>query len=357
MSDQQDRPTSSPLALGWSPRWEALAAAHVNERSVVARVLRHDGTAVLVAGAEGQAHVRLDPATASLAVGDWVVIDGPLEADAQHDPRISAVLDRSSLLQRRDPSTGDAQPIAANVDVVGIVCGLDRPVRIGRIQRFMSLAWDAGATPLVILSKADLSSDPGDVAAEIAAAEPFVDVVIVSAADDRGVHELLDRCAAKTLVLVGESGAGKSTLLNALAGQAVAVTGDVRGGDHKGRHTTTARQLHLLARDCCLIDTPGVREVGLATDVATIDAGFADIAELAHSCRFGDCQHETEPGCAVQAAVADGELTSERLDAWARLRREAAAAEVRADPAARHRADRQLNKIYRTAMAAKRPRG
>lgn len=330
-------------ALGWSGRWEALAAdAAAGEPG---RVLRHDGTAVLVGTASGTDHFLLRASTPPLAVGDWVVV-GP---DAVED-----VLPRASLLQRRDPSTGGSQPIAANVDTIGIVCGLDRPVRTGRIQRFTTLAWDAGATPLVILSKADLVTDTTAIIDEILTAIPGTDVIVVSAATSDGMGALLDQCADTTLVLVGESGAGKSTLVNALAGHEAAGTGDVRSVDHKGRHTTTARQLHVLDGAVRLIDTPGVREVGIVADVDTVDAGFADIAELAVDCHFGDCAHTAEPGCGVRAAVDAGDLPAERLHAWEQLRREAAAAELRADPAARRRADRRLGRVYREAMDVKR---
>ncbi len=340
----QELNNSSLISLGWSDRWEPYLAEH--ESGVAGRVLRHDGTAVLVATVNGSAQILLGRSTPPIAVGDWLVIDGET---------IVSILPRASLLQRRNPSTGDPQPIAANVDIVGIVCGLDRPVNLGRIQRFTSLAWDAGATPLVILAKADLVETTAENEEAIRHHDPAAEVLAVSATTRAGIANLLERCAGQTLVLLGESGAGKSTLLNALAGQELSGTGSVRRGDHKGRHTTTARQLYLLEGDCCLIDTPGVREVGIQTDVATIDSGFDDIAELALGCRFTDCGHGSEPGCDVQAAVADGRLSAERFESWGRLRREAAWAELRADPAAHRQANRQLGRIYREAKRSKRP--
>ncbi len=282
-----------------------------------------------------------------LAVGDWITVDGD---------RVDALIDRKSLLQRRDPGTGLAQPIAANIDIIGIVCGVDRPLSIGRIERFSALAWDAGAAPLVILSKSDLVDDTSQIESQIYSEVPGSDVIAVSASLALGIDELFAQSTGKTLVLVGESGAGKSTLVNAMAGEDAAATGSVRAGDHKGRHTTTSRQLHVLRDDCCLIDTPGVREVGLFTDVDTIDEGFDDVTSLADSCRFNDCNHETEPGCAVLEALADGSLSSDRVDSWRAFRREAASAELRSNQAAYRAEMRRMGKVYRGAMEVKRKR-
>ncbi len=338
-------PNSTPslTALGWSDRWQPHLATH--QSGAPGRVLRHDSSAVLVSTQHETRQFVLRPSTPALAVGDWVVVD---------NDRVIDLLPRASLLQRRDPSTGGSQPIAANVDIVGIVCGLDRPVSAGRIQRFTSLAWDAGASPLVILSKADLVDSVAKIEGDLLRHDTTADIISVSSQTTRGVSDLLARSAGRTLVLVGESGAGKSTLLNALAGRQLSVTQKVRGGDHKGRHTTTARQLFVLEGNCCLIDTPGVREVGIHTDVDTIDEGYGDIAELAIDCRFHDCAHESEPGCKVQAAVADGRLDNDRMQAWEQLRREAAFSEIRNDTAARHTADRKLGRIIRHAKDAKR---
>lgn len=337
--------TSLLTSLGWSDRWKPYLSDYQSGQP--ARVLRHDGSAVVVGTESGTSRSNLRPSSPRLAVGDWVVLDGDAILD---------VLPRSSLLQRRDPTTGGSQPIAANVDVVGIVCGLDRPVNPARIQRFTTLAWDAGASPLVILSKTDTVETTEKDEREILAVDPTADIVAVSSVTADGVAELLKRCQDRTLVLVGESGAGKSTLLNALAGRELGATGRVRSGDSKGRHTTTARQLFVLEGNCCLIDTPGVREVGLYTDVETIDHGFRDIAELALGCRFDDCGHVGEPGCAVAQAVTDGRLGDERLQAWDKLRREAAWLERRMDPAAENRAGKALKKTIRAALKAKRPK-
>jgi len=338
----------TPTALGWTDRWQSqLLLADSTPTASPARVLRHDGASVLVASEGATRSVLLRPATPPLAVGDWITIDGE---------RVDQLIERTSLLQRSHPGTGLSQPIAANVDIIGIVCGVDRPFSVGRIERFSALAWDAGATPLIMLSKSDLV-EPAEMSAlesQIYSEVPGSDVITVSAALSKGIDELFEQSAGKTIVLIGESGAGKSTLVNAMAGHNAAATGDVRSSDRKGRHTTSSRQLHVLQEGVCLIDTPGVREVGLFTDVDTVDAGFDDVTSLADSCRFNDCQHETEPGCAVLNALADGSLSANRLASWRALRREAASSELRANQAAYRQQTRKLAKLYRGAMDIKR---
>jgi ribosome biogenesis GTPase len=238
-----------------------------------------------------------------------------------------------------------------------IVCGLDRPVRTGRIQRAVTQSWDAGATPLLVLTKTDL--DDGGVAAEQAIeaarqADPTLDVLAVSAKAGQGLDAFRDHTADRTIVLFGESGAGKSTLVNALVGDDVAATAEVRPGDKKGRHTTTARTLHLLPGGGCLIDTPGVRALGLTADPEAVEVTFEDISELGAGCRFRDCRHDAEPGCAVLAAVESGELSEDRLDRFHRLRREAESAVLRNDEVARRQAGRRFGRMVRQAKRDKR---
>ncbi len=334
------------VSFGWSPRWEALAADGIADGLEPGIVVRHDGPAVLVATRTAVDHVPLLSSSPPVAVGDRVLVGSGT---------VREVLHRASLLQRRDPSTGEGQLIAANVDVVVIVCGLDRPVRSGRIERFVTLAWEAGAAPLVVCTKGDLDDGESLAAAvDIAeAAAPGTTVLAVSAQAGTGLDLLRAELAGRTAVFVGESGAGKSTLLNALGGDGLATTGATRAGDAKGRHTTTARQLHVLD-GFRVIDTPGVREVGVWAGLDAVDSAFEDIVTLAADCRFGDCAHDGEPGCAVAAAVTQGELPAARLVSWQQLRREAASAQRRADPVAARRSDRQFGKIVREAKRMKR---
>jgi ribosome biogenesis GTPase len=332
-------------ALGWNGDWAALVADRADGTRPV-RVMRHDGTAVLVGGEDGVASLPLRRSLPPLAVGDWLLVG---------DGVIVELLERASLLQRRDPTGGGAQLIAANLDLVGIVCGLDRQVRAGRIRRMVVQVWDAGAIPMVVLTKTDLFADSTEAEQIAAAAAPGVDVIVISSETGEGIDTVRAAVAGRSVAFVGESGAGKSTLVNALAGDEIAATGAVRGRDNKGRHTTTARELHVLPGDVRLIDTPGMREMGLWTDVDTVDEVFDDIGELAEQCRFRDCQHEAEPGCAVRAALRTGRLSADRFESWEVLRREAAAAELRADPHARHQAERRFGKVAREAQRMKRP--
>ena len=348
---------TEPLTrYGWDDRWSSRYHDHLQtpaaaeaDGPVPGRVIRHDGAGLMVALDAGPVRAMFGPPVQPPpVVGDWVVLD------RHHTP--IATLPRDSLLRRRAAGTGEKeQPMAANVDLVLVVCGLDRPVRTGRIQRTITIALDAGAESLVVLTKADKVGPEVAVEAEMVAAEvdPTLEVVTLSAKGGWGIDDLLERVGQRTVALIGESGAGKSTLVNALMAGDVAAEGDVREADSKGRHTTTHRELHLLPGGGVLVDTPGMREVGIWTDTEAVAESFPDIDELAERCRFRDCAHESEPGCAVRAAVADGTLAQERLDAWRALDAEAASAEMRADVVERHRRNRQFGRMAREAMRLK----
>jgi ribosome biogenesis GTPase len=338
-------------AYGWGERWAAryLEVASAQPDAQPGRIVRHDGSAVLAVPVDGTLeHLHVPPGVEpSPVVGDWVAVD--------QSAQVVAVVPRHSLLRRQDPGTGGEQPLVANVDVVFVVCGLDRPVKPGRIERSVTLAWDAGAVPVVVLTKADLVADPEQRAETVRRGGPGIDVVLTSATTGDGLDEVRRRCCDRTVVLLGESGAGKSTMTNALAGGDVAATGLVRGGDSKGRHTTTARHLYPLPSGGVLVDTPGLRAVGLSVDLDAVAATFADIEAAAASCRFNDCRHDREPGCAVIEAVATGELATERWENWTALLREAEAAERRADEHRRREHDRRSGQMARDAQRRKRP--
>ncbi|GEL95938.1 ribosome small subunit-dependent GTPase A [Cellulomonas composti] len=256
------------------------------------------------------------------SVGDWLVL---ADGHARIEPR------RTALVRDSAGRTAQTQTLAANVDVVLVAEHLDPDPDLGRVERLLTLAWRSGATPVVVLTKADLVPDPDGMTADVAAVALGVDVHAVSVVRDEGldpVRALLTPGA--TLVVVGPSGAGKSTLVNALAGREVMATGG-RRADGRGRHTTTHRELVPLSGGAVLIDTPGLRGIGLVADADALATTFADVDALVRSCRFSDCTHEREPGCAVLEALALGDLSERRYDSWRRLEREAAYQERRAD--------------------------
>lgn len=334
-------PTLVPL--GWSDRWAALLAEH-GPTAEPARVLRHDGVAVQVRTPEGDRTIKLRRGVEPVTVGDWLVVEGE---------QVVALLERASLLRRRAAGGDDVQLLAANVDLVLLACGLDRPITAGRIQRGEALAWDAGAHPVLVLTKADMADDLPEVIARLDEEHPGLERFVTSAATGVGIDELRRRLAGATAVLLGESGAGKSRLVNAVLGAEAAAVGAVRAGDSKGRHTTTNRQLHMLDGGGVLIDSPGIREVGLAGDEESVDATFADVEDLATTCHFSDCTHEGAPGCAVALAVAAGELSQDRVDAYAELRREASSAARRADEHERRTYDKRFSKAVKAHVKSK----
>ena len=313
MSEPGSAPFESLTAFGWNARWAALLRDLADD-AVPGRVVRHDGVALVVAGPDGiitaPLGARFEPEP---TVGDWV---------AMIEGRPVAVLERSSLLRRRAAGRDAEQVLAANVDVVLLVCGLDRPVKASRIQRGATLASDAGAQPVIVLTKAAHADDAQRVADRVGAANPGISLIVTSVREGVGVEELRTVARDKTVALLGESGAGKSSIVNALLDKEVAAVGAVRARDSKGRHTTTTRFLHVLPGGGTLIDSPGIRSVGLWGDADAVAETFADIAALADGCRFADCGHDSEPDCAVKAAVDEGMLAAERLAAWRALEQE-----------------------------------
>ncbi|WP_405589181.1 ribosome small subunit-dependent GTPase A [Streptomyces sp. NBC_01190] len=312
------------VPYGWDDVWEAEFAPYDARGLVPGRVVRVDRNMCDVFTAAGP--VRADTALVMPAdpmrivcTGDWAALD-PVGAE----PRFVRELlpRRTAFVRSTSSKRSEGQVLAANVDHAVVCMSLAAELDLGRLERFLSLAWESGAQPVVVLTKADLVPDTTHLLADTEAAAPGVLVVVASAAEGEGLDILsaaLDRGSA---VLLGQSGAGKSTLANALLGQEVQEVQATRDADGKGRHTTTTRDLLPLPGGGVLIDTPGLRGVGLWDAESGLGQVFAEIHLLAESCRFQDCSHGTEPGCAVLAALEEGALTHRRLESYRKLLRE-----------------------------------
>jgi ribosome biogenesis GTPase / thiamine phosphate phosphatase len=310
---------------GWNDRFAAafaeIAAAGriparvVLEHTHIYRVAIEDGETL--ARVSGRLRHRAGIRSEFPAVGDWVA----LERVADGDARIHALLPRVSRFSRR--AAGDAteeQVVAANIDVVFLVGGLDRDFNPRRLERYLVVAWESGATPVILLNKADLVDAPEQYADQVRAIAPGVDVHALSARDPQTLDVVRQYLSVgRTAALLGSSGVGKSTIVNRLVGFDLLRTQDVRLTDHRGRHTSTARQLVLLDSGGILIDTPGMRELQLWESGDALGDTFADIVSTAASCRFRDCRHLQEPGCAVRAAVASGTVPAARLESFHKL--------------------------------------
>lgn len=343
-------------ALGYSPRWQALFAPFAGQGLAPARVIRSDRGSALIATSEGivrgQPSARLSKAARGLAdlpaTGDWVAV----QVDASLDVAlIEAVLERASAITRGDPGkVSDVQVLAANIDTAFVVHPIAEPPNLRRIERELSLAWDSGAVPVVVLTKADLSADSEAARTATEAVAPGVDVLVTNALSGESADLLLAYITGhRTAVLVGPSGAGKSTLINGLLGEQRLATREVRVGDGRGRHTTVARELVLMPHGGVLIDTPGLRALGLTGSEDGIASVFPDIEVLSESCRFRDCTHDHEPGCAVRTAVEAGSLPPERVASYHKLMNEAQEAAARADGRLRAQRERKSKMISKAA--------
>jgi len=283
--------------------------------------------------------------------GDWVALRPATPATSA---TVAAVLERRTAVVRSTASrTSHSQVLAANVDTVAVAVSLANPLRHGRIERMLALAWESGATPVVVLTKADLCADPRRAAAEVAEVAPGVEVLVTSAATGEGTDALAATLSG-TVVLLGPSGVGKSALGNRLLGEDRLATGAIRESDGRGRHTTAWRELLPLPHGGVLLDTPGLRGVGMHEADEGLDQTFAEITELAGSCRFADCAHTAEPDCAVLAAVESGRITRRRLDSYHRLLRENAYAASRTDARLRAEQERPKKDIARLRRAINR---
>lgn len=337
-------PLEPLIPYGWDERIAELFAVEAGAHLEPARVTTvHRGESDVVTRA-GQRRVTSPP---GVGTGDWVGIDGD---------RLETVLTRrSELTRQRSDDADQRQVIAANVDVVLITIPLDREVNLNRLERELVVGWESGAVPAVALTKADLHVDPQVAVDAIIARDPRVEVIVTSTVSGAGVDAVSALLQPnRTAVLLGSSGAGKSTLVNRLLGKEVQLTAEVRAGDAKGRHTTTTRDLLLVPGGGILIDTPGIRGLLLWSASDGLSAAFPDIEELATSCRFRDCDHGPEPGCAVGAAIQSAALSPERLASYQKLKREVAWADRDVDPQVAAEDRRKQKQLHRESKG--RPR-
>jgi len=357
-----DKPLNAPkgatsdavtlAALGWRPFFQQQLDLSELETTEPVRVIAVHRSGLHVIGEH--LDLTIPPLSSpdaedAATIGDWLLLDVSI-------PRAIRRLDRMSLFKRKAPGTGrSVQLIAANVDTLMIVSSCNQDFNIARLERYLALARATDVTPVVVLTKADQSDAPDDYRHRAESLMPLLTVETLDATDANQVSALLPWCGpGQTIAFVGSSGVGKSTLTNSLLGQSEIATQEIREDDAKGRHTTTHRALYALPSGGWVLDTPGMRELQLTESEAGVAALFEDIEELAVNCRFQNCAHETEPGCAVQQAIADGELSADRLHRWRKLlaeneRNSQSIAESRSK-------DKALGKMYREVLRHKKRR-
>lgn len=312
------------IRYGLTPEWEREASLY--EDLFPARVTEQHrnlykiacNTGERTATVSGKLSYELNDPVQFPSVGDWVAVK--IEEDGGNAV-IRHILRRKSAFVRKAAGTSAAtQVVAANIDTVFLCMSLNADYNLRRLERYLAVAWDSGAVPVIVLTKADLCGDRNKTLCEISAVSAGADILFCSSISEDGITSLLPYLKkGLTAAFLGSSGVGKSTLINKLLGREVLATGEVRGDD-KGRHVTTHRQLLLLPTGGIVIDTPGMRELHL--DSGDLSRSFEDIEELSASCRYRDCTHTSEPGCAVQKAAEDGNLSSERLNNYHKLKSE-----------------------------------
>jgi ribosome biogenesis GTPase / thiamine phosphate phosphatase len=334
--------------MGWQPFFQQQLSLEEWETYTPARIIRPQRSELIALTPSGEQSVLITSAMPALTVGDWILLN--------QEHAFVRLLDRSSLFSRKAAgSKVNEQYIAANVDTVFVVCSLNQNFNLNRIERYLALTNDAGVEPVVVLTKADRCEDPLAYQAQAQALNPLLMVIAVNGLDSNSVEQLKPWCKeGKTVAFLGSSGVGKSTLINTLSVRPLQATGSIREDDSKGRHTTTGRTLHITPGGGLLLDTPGMRELQLTDCEQGIENIFSDISELAKECQFSDCQHQSEPGCAVLAAIDTGKLEARRLQNYLTLMQEQAL--NTATLAEKRSKDRNLSRYYRSVQKETRQR-
>ncbi len=329
--------------LGWKPFFQQQMSLQEGEDHIPARVMAHHRSIYRLISESGDLALEINPYLPKMTVGDWVLVD--------KQQQFIKLLERHSLFSRKIVGgKSDRQLMAANVDTVFIVCSLNQDFNLNRVERYLGLTNEAGVDAIVVMTKLDCCDNPDDYIESLKVSNPMLLVEKLNALDAQSVEVLKPWCGiGQTIAFLGSSGVGKSTLVNTLMGDDIQATATIRSHDGKGRHTTTHRSLHLMPDGALLLDTPGMRELQLTDCEQGVKDTFSEIHELAVNCQFSDCQHQSEPGCAVKAAIETGELEPRRLTNYLKIKDEQAF--NNASLAEKRAKDRNLGRFYRSVLS------